>query len=71
MSKKGEKMKCTVCGYKFIEHDWEIGLSIQMQAERMEKKVMDHYKRDHTDLVILLSQMLKQELSKFRVLLEE
>ena len=48
-------MKCSICGYEFPLHDWEGTLSFKEQIARTEKKVRDHYVRDHRDLMIILS----------------
>ena len=48
-------MKCSVCGYEFPLFRWEGKLSIEEQIKHTEKKVRDHYVRDHRDIVVILS----------------
>ena len=48
-------MKCSICGYEFPIFDWEGTLTFKEKIRRTEKKVTDHYIRDHRDLMIILS----------------
>lgn len=48
-------MKCSICGYEFPTHEWEGTLTFKEQIVRTEKKVKDHYVRDHVDIMIILS----------------
>ena len=48
-------MKCTICGYEFPTFEWESKMTFSEQIANTEKKVRDHYTRDHRDLLIILS----------------